>query len=444
MRIILGLVIILAVLGCISSDDENTTPTTLQTTSTLSPNRIPTTSITIESTTSTIIAVTKFDWSNVSWSQGDKISTYVVLKEPLGISLDENAFVEDRLRIYALRRNFWINSRDALIPELEANNIQIIKYVFTGDGRIMMISGSEQNLSKFINHPYLEFHKEVNTKHFTYASDIFSVEELRRCNYDDECVGVSTSPCGFTSVSINSKFSDYWGDRLDIKKIGTACVASISDQISLSSLPVCVNNTCELIPNTEQLCRSRGSNELLDECKSAIPSPYKGDFSVRNSCSYVNYICNGSNEIYHLNLDWGFYSNHNSSKFFNISLVLPDIDKICDDKEITLTCAEDIHRSGGRVIKTGVTCKQIYDYCLGKDTPSKYYCDTVGDCVDGVSCCTGDKCINREWHEDYRKRTCNGVIACAGVCGRCPICECIDHQCIRKGFLDPLTDNVCC
>jgi hypothetical protein len=300
--------------GCITPEQETTSSTVKE----ITPSSTIGTTTPISSTDTTTYETTTTTSSTTTMtkSAADNLQYFhVILDEPKGISVDENLSADDRIRNYISRKDYWNFTMYKIIEDMVKRGITPTthvepnsdpnRYYKTRDGRIIFVKGNASSFSSFLDHPQLKLIS--SDKILQELPAVFSKDELGQCNYDDDCVRVYNSFCGQNSVSINTKFREFWEDWLDYQRIDRACLAYVSDDVSLASYPVCQNQTCGLIPDRKQICTNKGY-EI--QCSNETSQPYDRDFSLRNQCNFLHYICSTNNTLHTIPLDWGFYSNH--------------------------------------------------------------------------------------------------------------------------------------
>jgi len=120
--------------------------------------------------------------------------------------------------------------------------------------------------------------------------------ELHACSNDQDCIAVSSGCCGCssggTAIAINKIYQYDWNSNLSQICKEIACTLAISGDISCFSEPVCVNNTCRLIPNKDYVCNY---SLLLVNCKEHTPEGQWDEIQIGSgiSCREVIELCEG-------------------------------------------------------------------------------------------------------------------------------------------------------
>jgi hypothetical protein len=103
--------------------------------------------------------------------------------------------------------------------------------------------------------------EEVNIPHN------LSIEEVKQCNFDNDCMQVKDNCCASPNclyTSINQNYVEYWESRFDCTDV--ICAATACMEVFISE---CINNQCELVkvPSTQ---------EILEIAKSSTSATMEG------------------------------------------------------------------------------------------------------------------------------------------------------------------------
>ncbi len=103
-----------------------------------------------------------------------------------------------------------------------------------------------------------------------YNQYISAIEDLRKCESDDDCAPVPDGVCGCggggKNTAVNKNFVDRAKGLHDGIYYGTGCVAMMSDDISCISPPICKDSRCAIDTDSPEVCeKSRDVNRCYYE-----------------------------------------------------------------------------------------------------------------------------------------------------------------------------------
>ncbi|MBD3388671.1 MAG: hypothetical protein GF416_06355 [Candidatus Altiarchaeales archaeon] len=189
------------------------------------------------------------NWDENFGSWGDEYGTFIQLRDFSGYEYDLNSSVDEKLKVYALRREKSRNISKEFIAFLKQLDVSIDED--RSFGKIMVVGGRKDDMQKVIFHPYVESYSRDNPG---FPEDIFTETELKYCMTDDDCISIEAyrngCTAGGTSIPMNKKFKEYWTDKRLSDTLFTGTTGVLSFHWSCFAIPKCLNHRCALVNTT--------------------------------------------------------------------------------------------------------------------------------------------------------------------------------------------------